>query len=221
MTLSTLGWILFFLALSCLATLAEVLRRRRERRDSWRLQWGPEQTSAGSPWGALARGLSLDGGGAAVAAPPLARPRRIAARVDWTCRMKTRDGKVLWEDRFRNLIVNDGLDGAKDRLFNPATTKEVFDFIAIGSGATAETVDDTELESELARVEADYTAGGVGVATLRATFDAGVGTGTITEVGLFNDDTAGDMFSRHTGISYVKGADNVFEAVAVITLTAA
>ena len=53
------------------------------------------------------------------------------------------------------------------------------------------------------------------------TFPAGVGTGAITEVGLFDDPAAGNMFNRKTFPAINKTAGDALKASCTLTLVAA
>lgn len=207
---SPLGWALAALILTFLLAL---LRRRRP----------PLRTADGGPppeitdWAAFARG-------AREVAERARRPNRerpMALMAEWDLELVGPGGDVKARRHFKNLIVNAGLDQAKDRLFNPATVAPVFGFVAIGTGAIAETPVDVALGTEAARDAVAYTAGGTGVCTVDHTFPAGVGTGAITEVGLFDDPAAGNMFNRKTFPAINKTAGDALKASCTITLVAA
>lgn len=167
-------------------------------------------------WGTFGRAaLRLAG----IVAHRRARPR-IGARLDWRLATVGPDGVERNVVTFRNLIVNTGLDGAKSRLFETGTGVSPFDYIAIGSDATAEDALDTTLGSELARDQATYSDAGTAACLLEFTFAAGVGTGSINEVGVFDDPAAGTMYSRHAlGATYPKGAGDALKVSVAITLT--
>lgn len=126
----------------------------------------------------------------------------------------TRSGEV-------NLVVNAGLDAIKDRLVNPATAAAVWGFLAIGTDATPEAAGNTTLGAEVARAATTYTAGGTGVATVERTFAAGVGTGAITEAGLFNDAAVGTMLNRKTWAAVNKAAGDTLKVTCVLTFAPA
>jgi hypothetical protein len=145
----------------------------------------------------------------------------MTLRAEWDLELVGPAGEVKDRRKFKNLIVNAGLDQAKDRLFNPATVAPLFGFVAIGTGAVPETPVDVALGTETARDAVAYTAGGTGVCTVDHTFPAGVGTGAITEVGLFDDAVAGNMFNRKTFPAINKTAGDALKASCTITLVAA
>lgn len=102
------------------------------------------------------------------------------------------EGDVLLEE-IGNLVVQDGLDHVASRMVG--TAQNPMSHIAIGTGSTPPTRGDHALASELARKAAGASASG-SVHTLIATFNAGEGTGAITEAGLFNAGAGGVMMSR-------------------------
>lgn len=145
--------------------------------------------------------------------------QRLTVQGHWHLQLLGPDGRVKDERRFKNLIVNDGLEALKDRMFNPATVQDLFGFVAIGTGTTPETATDVALQTESARDASTYTAGGVGVATVERTFAAGVGTGAITEAGLFDAAAAGTMFNRKTFAAVNKAAGDTLKVTCTITVS--
>ena len=75
----------------------------------------------------------------------------MALVAEWDLELVGSDGAAKERRHFKNLIVNAGLNRAKDRLFNPATVATVFGYVAIGTGALAETPVDVALGTEAAR----------------------------------------------------------------------
>lgn len=123
----------------------------------------------------------------------------------------------------RNMIVNTGLDYIRRRVFdslNPSSDIDQMQFIAIGTGSTAVSATDTTLQTELVRESVDtYTSGGTGVCTVSTTFGAGIGTGTITEAGIFDLDASGTMFARTVFTGVAKGASDILKVSATFTFT--
>jgi len=209
-----LGWILIALSLVALAIAW------RRRRPPLRLVDGGLVPDPERDWGAFARAATA----VADRARRLWRPaveRPLAMKAEWDLQIVGPDGQVRDRRQFKNLIVNAGLNQVKDRVFNPATVAAVFGYVAIGTGAVAETPVDVALGTEAARAATAYTAGGTGVCTVDHTFPAGTGTGAITEVGLFDDPAAGNMFNRKTFPAINKTAGDALKASCTITLLAA
>lgn len=92
-----------------------------------------------------------------------------------------------------NLVVSSGLNLLAQRL---AGAGAPISHLAAGTGATAPTPADTELEAEALRVSTAAVPAVGGTVVFRAAMPPGVGTGSISEVGLFTQSTGGTMFSR-------------------------
>lgn len=94
--------------------------------------------------------------------------------------------------------------------------------LAVGTSSTAVAVGQTGLIAENARVALN-AAGAVkpankNVMRYEATFNAGVGTGALTEAGLFTAASAGTCVARTVFAVKNKGADDVFTVVWEITI---
>lgn len=137
----------------------------------------------------------------------------------WTLRLIGPDGREKDVRQVKNLITNAGLEALKAHILDAAG--DPFNYVAIGTGATAEAASDTALETEAARAAGNYTAGGTGVATIDATFGAGVGTGAIVECGLLNASASGDLFNRKTFAAINKGAGDTLKVSCVVTFAGA
>jgi len=98
-----------------------------------------------------------------------------------------------------NGIVDGGFDFIANSIGNRAAggATAAMGYIAIGTGTTAFAASQTALTTELVRQAATYThVAGTKVFTIDTTFAAGVGTGAITESGVFNASSAGTMLDR-------------------------
>ena len=92
-----------------------------------------------------------------------------------------------------NLVVTAGKEWVADRMNNANT---VMTYMSIGTGTTAAAAGNTTLVTELDRnALSSTTVTGADVAYV-ATWAAGDGTGAITEAGIFNAASAGDMLAR-------------------------
>ena len=96
-------------------------------------------------------------------------------------------------------LVNKGLE-MKAKLLN-GVSESPFKWIALGSGTTAEANDQEALVTEIttnggARAAATCTYEADYKAKWEKTFEF-TGTLSVNEVGVFNDDTSGDMLMRH------------------------
>lgn len=118
------------------------------------------------------------------------------------------DGQVKQDTTVPNLVVTVGKKFIASRMTGAASA--IMSHMAIGSGVVAPTVGDLTLGSELGRV-ALTTAGGVAtnnVVQFIGSFGAGVGTGAVTEAGIFNASSSGSMLCRTTFPVVNKGTDD-------------
>ena len=134
-----------------------------------------------------------------------------------TCHRANGDVEVRRKD---NIIVDVGFDFIADAIGLGTGRPAVMSHIALGSDNTAPAAGQTALGSELVRLAAtyDHTAG-TKTFKFSATFAAGVGTGAITEAGVFNDALAGIMFDRVTFAVLNKGADDSVTAEFTFTMS--
>ena len=95
-----------------------------------------------------------------------------------------------------NLVVTVGKEHVAQRMISDSESK--MSHMAIGSGLTAPAANNSTLGTELGRVVLLSSIRTGSNVTYTATFGAGVGTGAITEAGIFNDSTAGTMLCRTT-----------------------
>ena len=109
------------------------------------------------------------------------------------------NGELKDETFVPNLVVNTGLAYIASRMASASAA--AMSHMAIGLSTAAAAGGQTALGSENARVALDST--GIVTTTVAndsvqyiATFNTGVGTGAITEAGIFNSDTAGTMLCR-------------------------
>jgi hypothetical protein len=93
-----------------------------------------------------------------------------------------------------NLVVTDGKEYVASRMKD--TTKSAMSHMAIGTGSTAANASDSALGGQANRISLTSTVVSGATITFVATFGAGSGTGAITEAGLFNQSSAGDMLCR-------------------------
>lgn len=116
-----------------------------------------------------------------------------------------KDGNLIGETNLHNTVTTAGKNGAADQLLaSPTLGKPTH--MAIGTGTPASTL----LGTEVARVSFDSKTRSGAVVTMVATFGAGVGTGTITEAGIFDNGTANtvNMWNSATSFTHTKGASD-------------
>lgn len=113
-----------------------------------------------------------------------------------------KDGKIK-QDYWTDNTITSGRDDALERIFETSPTSTAFSFIAIGIGVAAPSVDNTALGTEKGtRITATVTgdANNDTSEQLVSTFGANNPTTNeaITESGVFNAGSAGDMVARQT-----------------------
>jgi hypothetical protein len=122
-----------------------------------------------------------------------------------------------------NVIVTDGKSFLAQFLNSAAAAASTFTmrYIAIGTGTGAEAAADAALGTEAARATTGTVSAVSGaIYQVTATFASGVGTGAITEYGLFStaSATAGTMFSRDLEDVINKGANDTLTVTTQITV---
>lgn len=136
--------------------------------------------------------------------------------------LKGEDGQIKDHREVRNLVVNTGLAYIVSRMVG--TAKNVMSHMAIGSGSTAAAAGDTGLNTQISsRKSLDSTtiAGSNNEQVVYvATFAAGESTGAITEAGIFNAGSSGDMLCRTVFAVVNKGASDSMVITWTITLSA-
>lgn len=133
--------------------------------------------------------------------------------------LKDKDGNVKESREIDNLVVSAGLTYIASRMVG--TAKNVMSHMGLGSGATAASAGDTDLGSLLGAREAlDSSTPSSNTIVYVASFEASEATGAITEAGLFNASTAGDMLCRTVFSVINKAADDTLSVTWTITLTA-
>jgi len=126
------------------------------------------------------------------------------------------NGQIKHEQEVKNLVVTVGKNLIASRLKD--TTDGAMSHMAIGSGSTAAANADTTLGTELGRVSLTSTTVTNNNVAYVATFPAGTGTGAVTEAGLFNDGTAGDMLCRTVFSVINKGAADTLGITWTVTV---
>lgn len=115
-----------------------------------------------------------------------------------------------------NLVVTTGKEHVASRIASNAA--DVISHMAIGAGLNVPATSNTNLGDELDRVELiSTTVTGTNI-VYTATFGPGIGTGSITEAGLFNDTPAGVLLCRTTFPVITKGPSETIAISWTITV---
>ena len=116
-----------------------------------------------------------------------------------------------------NLVVADGKEYVASRMKD--TTKTAMSHMAIGTGSTAAAAADSALGSQSDRNALTSSVVSGAAVTYVATFSAGEGTGAITEAGLFNAASAGDMLCRTVFAVVNKGSSDSMTITWTVTVS--
>ena len=115
-----------------------------------------------------------------------------------------------------NLVVTAGKEWVADRM-NDANT--VMSHMAIGTGTANALAGDTTLGTELDRNALSSTTVTANAVAYVATWAATDGTGAITEAGIFDAATGGDMLARTKFNVVNKGADDSMTITWTVTVS--
>lgn len=126
------------------------------------------------------------------------------------------DGALKQEQNVKNLVVTTGKGYIASRM---VSTPTAMSHMAIGSGTIDPVVGNTTLGTELGRVALTSSTAVAAVVTYIASFGAGVGTGAVTEAGIFNAASAGTMLCRTEFAVINKGADDSLSITWTVTVS--
>ena len=115
-----------------------------------------------------------------------------------------------------NLVVTAGKEWVADRMNNANT---VMTHMAVGTGTTAAAAGDTALGTQLDRNTLTSTTVTNNTIQYACTWAAGDGTGAITEAGIFDASTGGDMLARTVFSVVNKGAADSMTITWTITVS--
>lgn len=125
-------------------------------------------------------------------------------------------GDVKADITIPNMVVTTGKTFLAARAIGSAAA--VMSHMAIGSGSAAPAASDTTLGAELGRSPIVAATSSGNTITYVANFGAGIGTGAITEAGIFNNVTSGDMLNRATFPVINKGVSDTMTITWNITI---
>lgn len=116
-----------------------------------------------------------------------------------------------------NLVVTAGKEYVASRIKDASAT--AMSHMAIGTGSTAAAAGNTALGSESARTGLTSTTVSGADIVYVDTFAAGTGTGAITEAGIFNASSGGDMLCRTVFSVVNKGASDAMTITWTVTVS--
>lgn len=127
------------------------------------------------------------------------------------------DGEIKAEETIHNLIVTVGKNAIAEQLLAaPSIAKPTH--MAVGTGTTAAAAGDTALQTELDRNALTSKSRSGNVVTLVGDWAAGDATGAITEAGLLNAGSGGDLYARAVFSVINKGAGDTLSITWTITV---
>lgn len=127
------------------------------------------------------------------------------------------DGALKDERLIENLIVTIGKNGVTDQLIaSPTIGKPTH--MAIGTGTNAPAAGDTTLQTENARSALTSKTRSTNVLTMVGDYAAGTGTGAITEAGVLDAASAGNLYSRATFSAVNKAAGDTLKVTWTYTV---
>jgi hypothetical protein len=119
--------------------------------------------------------------------------------------------------KVKNITVNSGFAAVCDAM--GLGNVQPFKYCAVGTATNAPSSSDTSLGGEIARTIGVYARTANTIWKNDATFSPGVGTGPITESGLFNASSGGTMLCRQTFQVINKGASDTLVVTWQYTLS--
>ena len=136
--------------------------------------------------------------------------------------LKDKAGNIKDKREVKNLVVNKGLEYITSRMKD--ASKSVMSHMGLGSGTTAAAASQTDLVTLLGSREAldSTTISGSNneKVVYVSSFEAGDATGAVTEAGIFNAASGGDMLCRTVFSVVNKAADDTMSITWTITLSA-
>jgi len=143
----------------------------------------------------------------------------LKLRGDVALVLKDKDGNIKDSREIHNLVVNTGLTFICSRM--AGTSAGVMSHMALGSSTTAASAGQTDLVSILGSREAlDSSTASSNTIVYVSSFEAGEGTGAVTEAGVFNAASSGTMLCRTVFPVVNKQADDTMSVTWTITLSA-
>lgn len=129
------------------------------------------------------------------------------------------DGSVKDSRHVDNLVVTTGLGYIASRMKDATAT--AMSHMAVGSGTAAAAAGNTALGTELGRVALTSTTVTGAQVQYQSTFGPGVGTGAVSEAGIFNAASAGTMLCRTAFAVVNKEAADTLGITWTVTIGAA
>jgi hypothetical protein len=141
----------------------------------------------------------------------------VRIRGQMVATLRGPDGEVKQVEEVTNLIVTVGKNSIADQLLaSPGVTKPTH--MAVGTGTDAAAAGDTALQTELDRNALTSKTRNTNVVTMVGDWAAGDATGAITEAGIFNASSSGDLYARAVFSVINKGANDTLSITWTFTV---
>ena len=131
--------------------------------------------------------------------------------------VRNEQGQLVEKRHVPNMVVTVGKNWIVDRMLSNGSA--VMSHMAVGSGNTAPALGQTALTNQLARIPFNSINQVGNTVTFVAVYNAGVGTGSLTEAGIFNAATNGTMLARTTFGTLTKAPGDVVTVSWTITIS--
>lgn len=131
--------------------------------------------------------------------------------------VRNEQGHLVEKRHVPNMVVTVGKNWIVDRMLSNGSA--VMSHMAVGSGNTAPALGQTALTNQLARIPFNSINQVGNTVTFVAVYNAGVGTGSLTEAGIFNAATNGTMLARTTFGTLTKASGDVVTVSWTITIS--
>lgn len=140
---------------------------------------------------------------------------KLKGRVDLV--LSNQDGKVKEIITIPNLVVNTGKNFIAARMASSANV--VMSHMAVGNGNVVAAVTDTTLSTEAARIALTGNAASANSVIYTASFPPGTATDALTEAGIFNASSGGEMLCRTVFAVVNKGASDTLNVTWTVSTT--
>lgn len=125
------------------------------------------------------------------------------------------NGEIVHE--VDNLVVTAGKGFVASRMKDASAT--AMSHMAVGTGSAAASAANTTLGTQVGRVGLTSTTVTANAVEYVGTFQAGTGTGALTEAGIFNSGSAGTMLCRTVFSVVTKGASDAMTITWTVTVS--
>lgn len=128
--------------------------------------------------------------------------------------LRDKDGKLKQFRDLYNTVTTAGKNGIADQILaSPSLNKPTY--MAIGTGTGGTTTLNTELDRNILTSKTRSSA----VVTMQGDWAAGDGTGAITEAGIFDASSSGNMWTYQSFSVINKGASDTLSIVWTLTIS--